>query len=215
MTSVYPPKQERSKETLSRILAAIETLLCTKDFEEVTIDEIVEFAGTSVGAFYKRFSSKEAVLPFLVERHLAEQLETAQRIFVHTEWTGVGLADRTRQLFAHALRVSRERRGLLRVIFLRQQGNSDALTATERSHAETTFELVADWLLECREEITHPKPDRAVRFALLFAFSVIHQKMFFPDSPRVAATDLSEDLFLRETVRSFLGYLTFPEEGPK
>ncbi len=47
-------------------------LLEEKLFEEISIAEIVEQAGCSVGAFYGRFKDKNSLLMALDERHFEE-----------------------------------------------------------------------------------------------------------------------------------------------
>jgi len=58
----HPAKQERSRQTLRRLLDATSTLLQNKSFDDISITEIVESADSSVGAFYARFKDKEGIL---------------------------------------------------------------------------------------------------------------------------------------------------------
>ena len=64
-----PAKQGRSRQTLERILRATRELLQEKEFEEITVAEIVQQAQSSCGAFYARFPSKEALLPALYDAY--------------------------------------------------------------------------------------------------------------------------------------------------
>ena len=59
---IRPPQQARSQETLGRILDAAEALVAEKGFDDTPISEIVQRAGSSVGAFYTRFPAKDALL---------------------------------------------------------------------------------------------------------------------------------------------------------
>tara|TARA_R110002096_G_scaffold52556_16_gene137343 strand:- start:7958 stop:8299 length:342 start_codon:yes stop_codon:yes gene_type:complete len=63
---VKKPQQDRSQATLDRILAGTIKLLDQKPFDQISITEIVQAAPCSVGAFYKRFASKDDVLPYLL-----------------------------------------------------------------------------------------------------------------------------------------------------
>ena len=80
-----PPTQLRGQATLQRILRSTEELLTRKPFHLITLGEIVRKARTNTGSFYARFSSKEAVLPLLYERHMARveatQIRKIQKIF--------------------------------------------------------------------------------------------------------------------------------------
>jgi AcrR family transcriptional regulator len=56
--------------TQERLLEAMEFLLERREPAEITVDEIVERAHVSVGAFYKRFASKQDLLPLLQRTHI-------------------------------------------------------------------------------------------------------------------------------------------------
>ena len=66
--SARPPRQARSRATLDRLLDATAAVLAEKPFDEASIAEIVHRAGTSVGAFYGRFSNKDSLLDCFDER---------------------------------------------------------------------------------------------------------------------------------------------------
>src|SRR5688572_1885607 len=72
-----PPQQSRSQATLDRILDAAETVLEEKSFSEATLAEIMDRAGVTVGAFYRRFPDKDALLHLLDNRFFAELHELA------------------------------------------------------------------------------------------------------------------------------------------
>ena len=75
---VRPPQQERSRETLDRIVEAAELLIDGRPFDSISIDDIINEADVSRSSFYARFPSKEALLPVLFERFT----ERAQVAFV-------------------------------------------------------------------------------------------------------------------------------------
>ena len=60
-----PPKQLRSKATLEKLLLALDDLLIDHYFEQIKVKDICQRAGVSVGNFYRRFKSKEELLPYL------------------------------------------------------------------------------------------------------------------------------------------------------
>ncbi len=59
---IHPVKQQRSLQTQQKILAVVEKLVLSGQFEQSTVQTIVQQAGCSVGAFYGRFKDKRAVL---------------------------------------------------------------------------------------------------------------------------------------------------------
>jgi hypothetical protein len=72
---VRPPKQERSRKTLERIVAAALELLQESGVEGTTVSDIVDRANTSVGSFYARFKGKDDLLRYLRDRFQDEVLD--------------------------------------------------------------------------------------------------------------------------------------------
>ena len=68
---VLPAKQQRSRATRDRLLAAGFELVETRDFDALSVAEIATAAGCSVGAFYVRFTDKDAFFRALVAERLA------------------------------------------------------------------------------------------------------------------------------------------------
>ncbi|MFJ5885913.1 TetR/AcrR family transcriptional regulator [Kitasatospora cineracea] len=62
---VREPQQQRSREKFARILATTARLLETVPFEQLSTKQIAAEAGMSVGALYRFFPDKEAVLETL------------------------------------------------------------------------------------------------------------------------------------------------------
>ncbi len=72
---VTAPQQERSRRTLRRIAEAGFRILRDEGPDAVTVTGVAKRARTSVGSFYARFDSKEALIRYLGERALEDALE--------------------------------------------------------------------------------------------------------------------------------------------
>lgn len=66
------PTQERSRETVQRILDAAARLFDRRGYAATTTNHVAEAAGISVGSLYQYFPNKDALLFALGERHLVE-----------------------------------------------------------------------------------------------------------------------------------------------
>ena len=66
-----PVRQQRSRETLDRLLDAAEAVLAEEGLEAATVPRIADRAGMSVGAVYRRFPDKDAVLRAVYGRFFA------------------------------------------------------------------------------------------------------------------------------------------------
>ena len=90
---VEPPKQARSRRSYHRILEAATELLADRPFDDITVDDIVDRAGYTKGAFYARFDSKAALLRHLVARLTDGALEAWDTFLDAETWRDAALAD--------------------------------------------------------------------------------------------------------------------------
>jgi AcrR family transcriptional regulator len=70
--AVNPAQQERSRRTELAIASAFSELLQEKLFADISVADIADRAGISVGGFYARFPSKDALLG-LVELNILDE----------------------------------------------------------------------------------------------------------------------------------------------
>src|SRR5690606_16599499 len=71
-------------------------LLAQCEFEAITIAELSQAAGYSVGAFYARFKSKDEFFDALIAHHLADRVRTRERLFASVngdEWIRAVIAE--------------------------------------------------------------------------------------------------------------------------
>lgn len=70
-----PPTQARSRERLQRVLDAAEQVLADDGVPGLTTAHIAQAAGVSVGAVYRFFDDKEAIVEALAVRHWSDLLD--------------------------------------------------------------------------------------------------------------------------------------------
>ena len=204
---VHEPLQERSRATLERIVSATESLLDEKLFEELTIVEIVRRAKTSVGAFYERFDSKDALLPYLYRRY---DQNLGPRIALHIapeQWKGVPLAGRIARLVSTMVSMYRQRRGLLRAVALYSRSNPAAAKLLPHEKRSALYEQISALLLECRDEIDHVNPRQAVQFGFFFAAAACRDKILFEEAPHPASVKVSDKQLADELTLALIRYL--------
>lgn len=63
-----PPKQQRSREMVERLLDATAATLVARGFDYTTTNHIAEQAGVSIGSLYQYFPDKEALIAALLDR---------------------------------------------------------------------------------------------------------------------------------------------------
>ena len=74
-------KQSRSKKTYDALIKTGFQLLKKRDFDSITVAELSQSAGYSVGAFYARFRSKEALLDALAAHHRKARKAALEHFF--------------------------------------------------------------------------------------------------------------------------------------
>ncbi len=108
-------RQGRSRITAERFVEAALDLLQTRTFDELSVGELAQRAGRSVGAFYQRFGSKDDFLASLLTTYMAGRERSVEELLAAGRDEGVLetiLADnyaalsRNRNLWHAALRKS-------------------------------------------------------------------------------------------------------------
>lgn len=74
----------------------------------------------------------------------------------------------------------------------------------EHSHPRERLHSAQEWLLECREEITHDDPVAAVRVGFYSTLQSLQSALLFENLPE----DLPISTLVSETARLLTGYLT-------
>lgn len=75
-----------NEEVISCIITAFLDLLTVKDFDKISIIEIIERAGVSRNSFYRNFGSKEAILIRHIESITDEFIESASIPIFEVSW---------------------------------------------------------------------------------------------------------------------------------
>jgi AcrR family transcriptional regulator len=206
-SKVHAPRQARSRATFDRLLSAAVALLAERRFEEASVAELVRRAGSSVGAFYARFGSKEALLHELDVRLFEVGRAHWKEFLAPARWKGASAADILDEIVAQIVDRRRERRGLQRALalYVRSRPGSDFARRGARLNRLLT-ERLTELMLERRSEIGHPRPGLAVAFALEIIDSVTRDAILFADAGLAPArlSDAGLKAELSKTLRRYL-----------
>lgn len=205
LRSVASPKQSRSEATLHRLLDTAEHLICTDGLQSLSIATLVREAKSSVGGFYGRFKDKDELLRTLHERQLGEIRDLLASVIVPERWETVPLASMIEALVAVYQTRTRGRRRLI-AAFLEASARNPEAWEQGIAFRKELIEAIAALLLLRRDEITHPAPEKAVRFALQQAFAFDDVRSLYAHVP--GANDFSDEgEFAAELARSMTAYL--------
>ncbi len=174
-----PPRQKRSEATLARILAAARTLLATRDIDELTVEEIANEAGVSVGSLYTRFRSKDDLLTHLLDVTQRSQAERLAEVLDEDRWRTVDLAGRLEWLVDQLQASARAQPGLIRSVFARLLSQSPALNAGPAALNARSVALLAAWLKAAPDGVTAPEPDLATAATAAWLSYSVHMAMLY------------------------------------
>lgn len=201
------PRQDRSRRTAERIIAAALALLERKSFEALSVAEIARKAGISVGGFYGRFASKQALLEYFDAAVLEGVLGRAEVELDPARLRGADARTVVTTYLRLAVRMFRRHRLVLQQVALRSRTATDAgFRARIRAANQRLHGRFRALLLARRAELTHPEPELALDLGLTFVSASLREYVLFaefrPDFARIDDARL-----VRELVDAFCGYL--------
>lgn len=202
-----PPKQERSRRTLARLLAATIWTLDEVGLEDATIPRIAEKAEVSPATIYRRFENKQALLraAFL---HMLERSNQASRGML-AEKLGKGSLERAvHELIGLFFAQYHAHYKLLHAMDRFQERDDDeAFVAAARAIEDDSLDQVMQAMLAHRAEITHPDPERAVRIATLTASTAVRMAKLRPRTIWRTVHPEDNESLAKELARAYLAYL--------
>lgn len=164
-----PPRQLRSRRTLERLIRASLEILEKDGPDGLTVQAIVERAGSSVGSFYARFAGKDELLAYLGERSWREAAARWDEAAASRTLAGLALEEVVEgavQLLSEAVTA---RATYLRALE-RAPGVGDEAFSAFQAHVLGGIEAL---LLARSGEMSHPDPEVAVRLGLEAVLAVL------------------------------------------
>lgn len=202
---IRAPQQARTREGLTRLLDSAEQLVATRGFDHAGIAEITRAARSSVGAFYRRFADKDALLHALHQRFCDEARATADVALDPARWAGASTEVVAREFSAFLVEVFREREGFFRAIV--QRGASDAAVRERTDHLfEYLTARLAALLRERGRDIAHEDPELAAVMGLRIVIGTLTHTI----QAQPQALPLSDERLAEELARAFVAYLGIP-----
>jgi AcrR family transcriptional regulator len=201
-----PPKQQRSQESLERILDAAETLIRERGFESMTIAEVVARAGSSVGSLYGRFRNKLALLQAVQVRYHARVENAIAAEFQGGSPPGETLEDATRRVVRVLSGYLLSEPELFRAFVLQAVFDPRVRAQGEKANARRR-ERVASVLLEHGEDFGHPNPETAAKWAYSLCMAVLRERITFGEKAELSG-GFTDETLIDELTTTVISYLT-------
>ena len=185
-----PPKQERSLQTLNRLLDAAERVLEEEGLDAATVPVIAKRAGVSVGVVYRRFPNKDALIRGVYERFLWRVSEQNSMMLATLGRVKISLADLMHGMIRGSIESHRRKRNLLRALFQYSRTHEDPAIRREAAKINrASTGAVTALMLTHQDQIQHPDPAAAIEFAVLMLASVIQGIVIDEDTHGLNAPD--------------------------
>jgi len=203
--NVFQPKQRRSQDTQRKLMNALSFFLKDKFFEHISIKDLAEHAGVSVGTFYRRFKDKESLLPLLYQDFGND--------FV--KWID-DLDERKYDSLEHAISVMsyelylflKDKKSVFRTLHLNSRLHSEILESDKAVDRKVIYRRMSNIFLRFSDDVTHEDKSRAADIAIYMMITSLLDKVLYPQLTPAISCDLDVIEFTKEVPQVLVAYLS-------
>jgi AcrR family transcriptional regulator len=200
-------RQKRSQKTYDALIGTTFKLLQQREFDEISIAELAQKAGYSVGAFYARFRSKDELFDALLAQHIEDRYTARTRIFGNaTDEALIG------DLMEDLVDYYWTRRRFWRAALIRSTKDREFWEPVRRQGLEFGAWLIERISKRAGRSLTE-REQAHVRFALQLALGTINNTIINRPGPIF----MEQVLFVEQLTRAFRlvsGYDTVAAKAP-
>lgn len=198
-----PPKQLRSKETLQKLLQALDDLLVDNYFEQIKVVDICSKAGVSVGNFYRRFKSKDELLPYLYKISKHEYFNWFQTL-IEKGWHG-DLNSRIEQLIQASIWYHQQDKHIFRTTLLYTRLHPQA--ADEQKREMSLYKQLLDSWQDCTEDYDSDALHNMIEYLGYVLTVLVADWVVFNHCAPAVNFNLNQRSFILQTSAMFQGYV--------
>jgi AcrR family transcriptional regulator len=199
-------KQERSRETRRKLVASCLELVDRRPFDQVTVADIAKGAGVSVGNFYRRFKSKEGILPDLYAAY-EERFAAFGKAFSEGEPIEPDdIRGRWDFLIGRTLAFMEDNRGLIQALHLHGRLHPEIVPPTSHDRRRSLFARVSELFSSADEA----RAQTMGQVAILVLVSTLTEQIIYPDHTPAVASDVSTAELADELGRMLAAYAAAP-----
>lgn len=186
-------RQKRSQVTYDTLIETAFALLEDNEFDDVSIAELAQEAGYSVGAFYARFRSKDELFDAMVVRHLDNRRKTRREQFA-----SLGDTELIHTLLEETVHYYWGRRRFWRAALIRSIRDPEFWAPIRKLSHEFADSIIRRIAARAGRTLTRAE-DANVRFAVQLAFGTINNTILNRPGPFL----LDQEPFIGNLVRAF------------
>ena len=188
-------------------MAAALELLGSKPADQVTVTEIARLAEVSVGGFYARFPSKDALFEHFYDEIVGSLLGRLREALSAEATAGLSANEVVRRYLEIAVDGFRRHADVLRQVAIqsRSQSSEQQFRLRVAESNRIAHGLLVDRLTERQTESTHREPALAVQVALTAVSGAMREYLLFPSPER----SISDERLVEELTELFARYLGY------
>jgi AcrR family transcriptional regulator len=186
-------RQKRGQITYDAMVDTAFAMLEHKEFDDISIAELAQKAGYSVGAFYARFRSKDELFDAMVQQHVHDRRKVRQKQFETNEDSEL-----IHSLLEETVHYYWGRRRFWRAALIRSIREPEFWTPMRKLSHEFADALLGRIRARAGRALTDGEQAN-VRFAVQLAFGLINNTILNRPGPFF----LEQDLFVKNLVRAF------------
>ena len=114
LPGILPTQQRRSQETTVALLEAAAAMLRERSLDELSIEDLCNRVGVTIGAFYGRFEGKDAFFNALMSLAVRKALAAVRAAVADEDNLGAGLEEACRRVVEVAVEAVRRNVGVVR-----------------------------------------------------------------------------------------------------
>jgi AcrR family transcriptional regulator len=186
-------RQKRSQKTYEALIATAFKLLERREFDAISIAELTQKAGYSVGAFYARFKSKDELFDAMVVSHMEDRRAARKKLFaVAPDTTLIG------ELMAETVNYYWARRRFWRAALIRSIRDLDFWEPLRKLGHELADMMIERIAARAQRPLTEAEQTN-VRFAIQLVLGTINNTIINRPGPIF----MEQALFVDNLERAF------------
>jgi len=201
--NIIQPKQQRSKDTQTKLLDALHFWLEQKFFEHITIKELAEHAGVSVGTFYRRFKDKESLLPLLYQ-DFGRDLQLWVEDLEQQQFDSLGHA--LEEICTQAYDFLQSKKSVFRTLHLNSRLQSTLLKSDKNVDRRLVYEQISNVVLRFSDEMTVADKSNAASTFVFMMITCLMEKVLYPELTPAIACEADGEAFSKQLPEIFIPY---------
>ncbi len=203
-----PARQRRSQQTHKKLLAALEQLLKTKSFHDISVAEIGKVAGVSSATLYRRFKNKNALIPVLFDLQKRQMEQWVDSNHANIELGTISLKGALQRIARIAVRQLIEQRHIMKAISVLAHTRPELFGDEWQSREKRTLEIWKILIAHYENEITRTDKALAASSLAYFFNTIFVERIVFHDTSSNWGLDIDDEAFADEIADFAYGYLT-------